>query len=401
MCSYFEKQHEFAVIILEQPYISQFLTDTIGSLKISVLDTELVQQLAPGSDLVLIDEQDAIQQLELQIDRKLYTTSENALEWVVEKLPATDFPKWVELFKNKVNFRQLISKLYPDFYFKEVAYNDLNRLNIDKMAFPFIIKPSIGFFSMGVKKVDSAEHWSLILKEIDEDIKQVKGLYPEQVLNASHFIIEQYIEGDEYAFDAYFDENGEPVILGIYRHIFSSTSDVSDRIYYTSREIIQENLDSFNLILKQIAQLASIRNFPLHVEVRKDSQGTVIPIEVNPVRFGGWCSTADLTYHAYGFNPYEYYFHNKIPDWGKLLTDKEDIYSIIILDNSTGLDAEQIKGFDYEKLLKQFDNPLELRKIDYHQYPLFGFLFTQTKQNNFAELDAILKSDLNEFIVLP
>ncbi len=41
---------------------------------------------------------------------------------------------------------------------------------------------------------------------------------------------------------------------------------------------------------------------------------------------------------------------------------------------------------------------MELRKIDHKKYLIFGFLFTETRKDNFVELKNILDSDLNEFV---
>lgn len=199
--------------------------------------------------------------------------------------------------------------------------------------------------------------------------------------------------------DAYFDGNGEAVILNILKHTFSSTDDVGDRIYTTSAEIINKNLSDFTAFSTAIGKLAGVRNFPAHIELRKNAAGTLIPIEINPLRFGGWCTTADLTYHAYGFNPYVYYYSQLKPDWKEILKDKAGkLYSIIILDNSTGIELDKISSFDYQRLLSNFENPLELRKFDYKEYPVFGFLFTETSVENELELINILGSDLQEFI---
>lgn len=54
------------------------------------------------------------------------------------------------------------------------------------------------------------------------------------------FILEQYITGEEYALDAYYDENGRAVLLNIMKHDFACSSDVSDRLYYTGKEIIEK-----------------------------------------------------------------------------------------------------------------------------------------------------------------
>lgn len=118
------------------------------------------------------------------------------------------------------------------------------------------------------------------------------------------------------------------------------------------------------------------------------------------MRFGGWCTTADMTYFAYDFNPYLYFLRGKRPNWPAILKDKAGkLYSIIILDNSTGLEAKQIAAFDYERILATLEKPLELRPIDYHQFLVFGFVFAETRAENFAELRAILKSNLSEFVL--
>jgi len=89
--------------------------------------------------------------------------------------------------------------------------------------------------------------------------------------------------------------------------------------------------------------------------------------------FGGWCTTADLTFFAYGFNPYLYYYSQIKPNLPEVLKDKEGkLFSIIILDNSTGIDVDRITSFDYRKLLSEFENPIELRKMNYKEYPVLG-----------------------------
>jgi len=70
----------------------------------------------------------------------------------------------------------------------------------------------------------------------------------------------------------------------------------------------------------------------------------------------------------------------------------------VVLDNSTGCAGEEIAEFDYDALLANFENSLELRKIDYREFPVFGFLFLETREENFGELERILKSDLSELI---
>jgi hypothetical protein len=276
---------------------------------------------------------------------------------------------------------------------------DLPTLQVSALPLPFIIKPTAGFFSMGVYKVSDPAEWETTLASILAEIEQIKGLYPPDVLNIDAFIIEECIEGEEFALDAYLNAAGEPVVLSIYRHTFSSAADVGDRVYTTSKEIVEHNLAEFTAFVGQMGRLADLRNFPLHIELRRGEDGRLLPIEVNPMRFGGWCSTADLTSAAYGFNPYLYYYRGQKPDWADLLGGMDGkLFSMIVLDNSTGVPSDQITSFEFDKLLATFEKPLELRRLDYKKYHVFAFLFVETCADHPGELETILRSDLREYV---
>ncbi|HIJ78913.1 MAG: ATP-grasp domain-containing protein [Desulfobulbaceae bacterium] len=387
------------MFLVDKPYLSEFFKKTIRDHGIPVVDTEIARQLGLYPGTKLISEEQAIEMAGQQDDLRIYTTSENAIGWLAKHFPVSDLPGKIDIFKNKLKFRELTKTLFPGFYFHGVRVSELRQVQFDQLPLPFIIKPAVGFFSMGVHKVSSYEEWLVACSAIIAELAQGRNLYPEEVLDTGTFIIEQCINGDEFAIDAYFDADGEPVILGIFQHPFSSNSDVSDRVYISSKEIIESNLAEFTDFIGKIGRLAGLKNFPVHVELRRDIDGALLPIEVNPMRFGGWCTTADLTFLAYGLNPYLYYFLGTKPNWPAVLRRKDEkIFSIVILDNSTGVDEKAINAFDYDKLLARFEHPIELRKIDYRHYPIFGFLFAETRAANFAELENILASDLKEFI---
>lgn len=387
------------MILLDKPYVSEFLKQTIVSNHIPVINTQAVKQFGLNGEAYLLDENAAVQQVKASGDPIIYATSENSIGWIAENLAFTDLPEKVNLFKDKAKFRTLIKSMYPEFYYREVKLDELPALSLNGIPTPFIIKPNVGFFSMGVHKVSSPEDWEHVVKTIHSEMRSVENLYPLEVMNSASFIIEECIEGDEFAVDAYFNDEGEPVILNILHHVFSSGEDVSDRVYISSKKTIEENIKQFQTFLGDIGSLAGVRNFPMHVEIRRTADGSIVPIEINPMRFGGWCSTPDLTWFAYGLNSYEYYFSRKRPDWDEILKGKNGrLFSIVVLDNSTGVDGSRIASFDYERLTACFEKPLELRKIDYTEYPVFAFLFTETREENYAELERILKSDLKEFI---
>jgi len=387
------------MFFVDKPYVSDFFKMTVRDNDIPVVGTDISKELGLYSGTEVISEDSAIEMVRKSDNPIIYTTSENSIGWIAKHLAFSNLPEKIELFKDKLRFRKLTQSVFPDFYFKGVHVEDLKKIQFNELPLPFIIKPAVGFFSMGVYKVSSHEEWIHAVDSIIKEIDQIKGLYPRAVLDTSSFIIEQCINGEEFAIDAYYNSTGEPVILNILKHAFSSDADVSDRIYTTSKEIIETNLEEFTDFVGKIGRLAGVKNFPVHIELRRDRDGALLPIEVNPMRFGGWCTTPDMSFLAYGFNPYVYYHSQKKPDWPEVLKGKEGkLFSIIVLDNSTGIDVDEIASFNYEKLLANFENPIELRKIDYKKYHVFGFLFTETREDNFIELKNILDSDLNEFI---
>ena len=366
---------------------------------IPVVGTKISKEMGlfPGTEI--ISEAEAIQLARDTENLSLYTTSENSLSWISKHLTFTEFPERIEAFKNKTKFRQLTSSLVPDLFFQEVKVEDLLDIRFSELPSPLIIKPATGFMSAGVHKVRNVEEWDKTIRVIKKEASQNKEPYPKEVVDPSTYIIEGCIKGDEFAVDAYYNSDGEAVILNILQHTFSSADDVSDRVYTSSKNIIKNNLGEFSEFVSKIGKSVNARNFPVHVELRRNSAGGLYPIEVNPLRFGGWCTTPDLTYLAYGFNPYLYYASQLKPDWSEILKGKDEkLYSIIILDNSTGIPSERISSFNYEKLLADFEKPLEFRKFDYQEYPVFGFLFTETTEKNRSELQYILNSDLIEYI---
>lgn len=387
------------MILLDKPYVSSFLENTIMKNGYPTLALSSIKELNLGGSINLINNDEANRIVKGKEYPLFYTNSENTIDWIEKNLQKTKLPDIIDLFKDKIHFRRFLKELYPDFFFEEINMGDLLTVDTSGYPFPVILKPKVGFFSVGVHKINSVEQWNEIVRKVENEIEKVTDLYPASVLNAGSFIVEQYIEGNEYAFDAYFDSNGEPVILNIFKHFFSNENDVGDRVYLSSGEIINEKLKPFTEFLEQLGNSADLKNFPLHAEVRITNNGTLFPIEINPMRFGGWCTTPDSTYFSYGFNPIEYFFNQQKPDWNTILSGREDkLYSIILLDNTTGYEPDDITSFDYDKLLQNFEHPLELRKMNVADYHMFGFLFCETERTNFKEIEKILRSDLTEFI---
>jgi hypothetical protein len=389
------------MFLIDKPFISSELIHLLEEKQYPVIDTAEARKLITSSKVNFLSQKIAREIIHNNPEKPIYTNSENAIAWIDKNLSFAKLPSTINLFKNKAKLRELIREEYPDYFFKKVSFNDLKNTDISNTSFPFILKPTVGFFSLGVYTISSKKEWEEALQSIYIESKNEKKDYPLEVLNTNEFIIEEYIYGEEFAIDCYFTSSGEPVITNIMKHFFSSEKDVSDRVYISSSEIILNYHESMLNFLQMISRKTGIRNIPLHVEVRITKDQIIIPIEINPMRFGGWCTTADLASMAYGFSPYEYFMEGKIPDWESILKTKEDaVFSLIVLENSTGYKAKEILDFHEQKLFMDFENILKFRKINFNEYPVFGFLFTKTRKKNMDELIRILHSDLKEYLIL-
>ena len=387
------------MFLIDYPFVSDFLINSIKENNFKIVATKEAKELILDDSLNWISEETALTIIKDNPNTSVYSNSENAIAWVIKNLEASPLLNKIQLFKDKFRFRELIKDTFPDFFFRTVKLEDIQELDIEDIAFPFVIKPSIGFFSLGVHIVHTLNDWNTAKKELN--YKNLQSIYPSEVLDTTLFIIEEYIEGEEFAVDCYFNNEGEVVILNILHHIFSSGTDVSDRVYSTSKDIILKNKNAIEKFLRIIGNKADLKKFPIHVELRIDKAGVIRPIEVNALRFGGWCTTGDLSWHAYGFNSYDYFINNKKPNWEEIFSSRPNkIYSIILLNNNSGYPESEIKSFSYDLLEQDFENILDLRKLDIKQYPVFGFVFAETSLDNEQELTKILISDLKKYIAV-
>ena len=385
------------MFLIDHPYVSEFLIATIQKNRYGIIRTEKAQKLISDEQVAWINEEDSIKKLQSDANQRIISNSENALEWILENRKGSQLSKQISVLKDKHAFRERLQRLHPTFTFQKVAFEDLPTIPVSELLFPVIIKPSVGFLSIGVEVVENETDWLKAIERLTSDTQ--KSIFPKSVLDTSHFLIEDCIKGEEFAIDFYFDHSGAVVILSIFHHIFSDGNDTSDRVYSTSCEIVMANKTRFEIYLNEMGKLLQLKNFPGHAEVRIDENGAIVPIEINPLRFGGWCTTADVMGVGLGLNLYEYFIENKQPDWKEVFRDREyKLYSLVVLDNNSGIKSSDIHSFDYDALSEKFENPFMIRKLDIHHFPLFGFVFLETSKSNQQELIHILNDDLRSYI---
>ena len=80
------------MILLDKPFVSDYLRDTILRNKIPVVHTEYYSQLDNVENLYSLSTNSAVRKLKKQTHPLLYTNSENSIEWMMKYLQFTDIP---------------------------------------------------------------------------------------------------------------------------------------------------------------------------------------------------------------------------------------------------------------------------------------------------------------------
>lgn len=380
------------MIFLAPPYVSDFLRASVERQGLVVLDTPEARILG-GAGLKYAPTGKLVR----EGGPRAYSNSENILDTISRVLADTDTPRQVEACKDKVRFREMTQTVFTGYGFTSASLDELETADLSKLTFPVVVKPARGFFSLGVHVVESPKNWPATVRTLREEIADFNANYPASVVDSGTFIIEEAIDGEEYAVDVYWDSDGTAVILNILHHVFSSGDDVSDRLYNTSSAILRDKLGPFTKVMQDIGDACGFKDFPAHIEIRVKEDSTIIPIEANPLRFAGWC-VADITHYAWGFDPYEYYFTNQRPDWDTILPKREGkITSLCLADLPAGFDRSRIKDVDWAGLEGMFETVLDMRKINYREYPVLAFVFIETSEENAHLLDTALRTDFSQF----
>ena len=175
------------MFILDKPYVSSYLVDTALKYGYPVLKNAAADELELNQELNFYCEGFAANQIKEGKDNLVYCNSENAIDWITKNLDSTDIPRQISLCKDKVQFRKLISKIYPDFYFEEIDTEALCGVDSSKLKFPVVLKPKIGFLSFGVYPIYNEKEWQNTIQTIKTDIEKYKEIFPKSVVNTSSF----------------------------------------------------------------------------------------------------------------------------------------------------------------------------------------------------------------------
>ena len=382
------------MLILEKPYVSETLVKTAIAKDLPVLRNAMSEKMVEaGYALHLYNDAEFIEAYKQR--KRRYTMSENALGWLVNHLPDKELLDKIALLKDKATFRRICSDMYPDFFFCEEEIVKLDKIDANKLQFPLVLKPSVGFLSAGVHVVHNADEWNAAISDIQRNFHKVSTQFPEFVIGTQKFLIEEYIRGEEYAVDTYFDENGNPVILNIFHHRFANESDTSDRLYCSSRSLYDQYEEPFMNFLVKLNKVLQLHDFPMHIEFRYDGK-KAIPIEINPLRFAGFCLN-ELQTHISGVHPIVAYLENIHLSKEEMWRGKEkDTYSFLVLERPADAAAEE--RFNEKKFRERMMDVLELRPLADPTVGVAATAFIRTDDAHREELEHILHLDMHEYM---
>jgi hypothetical protein len=349
----------------------------------------------PGTrGLKVLNRQELQEQKDLRFGKtdKVCLTTESILDDVLQRLDDEERKSAVLRLKDKFAFRELLKSIYPDFYFKQCKLEELPN-EIPNHQAKYVIKPVKGCFGSGVRVIDGNVNMQELIVEIKTELARNSAVLSSDVLTPNEFLIESYIEGEEYAVDMFYDSHGKPIMTNIYHHPMPQNPAYLHMLYYSSRETFEKIYKPAKEFFIKLNQALQVTNLPIHSEFRWRN-GQLIPIELNSFRFGGM-GLSNLGYHALGVNAYRCYIEDREPAWKSVWKDKDNIFGFFIAYNGANVDVTKTRP-DWERLRKQFSHMILEVPFDYQKQLAFGILYIEERQEHIPKL---LEIEFDDYFV--
>ena len=350
--------------------------------------------LPATNGLLVISKEQLEEQKDLRFgkDDKVCLTTESVLDEVLGRLDDENRKNAVLQLKDKFAFRELLRSIYPDFHFKQCKLEELPN-EIPNNGSKFVIKPVKGCFGTGVRVVDGSVDIQDLIAEIQAELSKNSAVLSSNTLTPNAFLIESFVEGEEYAVDMFYDSHRRPIVTNIYHHPMPANPVYLHMLYYANRETFDNVYVQAQEFFVKLNTLLHVTNLPIHAEFRMQ-HGRLIPIELNSFRFGGM-GLCNLGYHALGVNAYQGYIEDREPDWESVWRGKENIFGFFIAYNGATADVTKSRP-DWEGLRNRFSHIILEVPFDYRTQLAFGILYIEEKKERIPQ---ILKIDFDDYFI--
>jgi hypothetical protein len=317
-------------------------------------------------------------------------TSEAAMDVVVSRLDPVR-RRAIRALKDKLAFREMLRPIYPDFTFESVATRDLSKVRLDPDRV-YVIKPERGAFGAGVRTIKGDADLSRLQDEIVGEMERNAAVLSETALSSERLVVEQYIEGEEYAADVFFDSEANPVILSTYHHPMPANPAYLHMVYYISTRVWDLVAPQAASFFTALNKRLGVTNLAMHAEFRME-RGRLVPIEINALRFGGM-GLGHMVHHGLGINPYRHFIDGTQPDWARLERDPRALVFFIAY-NGANVDTSTHMP-DWSRLRTRFAEIILEIPFDYQAQLAFGILYAREAEER---IPGLLSIEFDEMFV--
>nr|VFJ86344.1 MAG: ATP-grasp domain-containing protein [Candidatus Kentron sp. H]VFJ95340.1 MAG: ATP-grasp domain-containing protein [Candidatus Kentron sp. H] len=329
---------------------------------------------------------------------KLFVPSQSSLDIVMERMDDPERLHGIEELSDKYQCRSLMRPMFPDFEFSRMELSEMKKDTFSPGG-KYVIKPEKGFFGIGVRTLEDPRDIHAITEEIRKELDANSRFFAGSIFSGEKMIIEEFIEGDEYAVDMFYSEEGRPVIVSLAYHPLPRRKEYDHVLYYTNHRIFQAIVRQAESFFTRLNAILNLRAFPIHAEFRITEAGDLLPIELNPLRYGGF-GMADLSYWSFGQCPYYSFFQDQPYDWDGIWDAyrRNRHYAWILAYNGTGIDTDGIAIKDIHAKLRRFigDEPLiHYQGLEHRTNPVFAIAYLAEEKEQ--QLEKWLDVEFRDF----
>jgi biotin carboxylase len=199
--------------------------------------------------------------------------------------------KSTKLTRNKYSFRCTLSEnglLSPRFRLVAIDSDPERFFARNDLSFPSVLKPLFLSASRGVIRANNKAEWIAAFNRIGRLLRQ-KEFFQKRGRFAKSILIEEYIEGQEYAIEGLLT-NGRLHILAIFDKPDPLTGPFfEETIYVTPSRLSPEMQIRVRHTLENACRVLGLQHGPVHAEARINAGGIFL-IEVAPRTIGGLCA---------------------------------------------------------------------------------------------------------------
>jgi|GEM_PF-769300 len=348
----------------------------------------------PSIRVVTKEELQASPDLRIKAGDKVIIATETVLDEALKKLEDDEKKELISRLKNKVACREMLTSIFPDFFFREISVQDLPKIDLAPDG-KYFVKPIKGYWGSAAFPLDGKSDRVGLMHEIEAQLAKRTAIFSEQVVAKDRLIVEEFLEGEEYAVDMFFNGSGQPVITNVCHHPLPKKLDYLHVVYYTSYQVYRDLYPKFIEFFNVLNQSLHARSIPIHGEF-KLHKGRLTPIELNPLRFGS-DGFADLSFHAFGFNPFLYFAEDRAPDWEALWKGREEkIFAFYLGYNGSDLDAGRYRP-DFRNFRLLFSHILCDMAMNYQD--TLGFAIMYIEEDSLERIHELLEIEFNEYFV--